>query len=156
MRWQQKAKYVAIANKCFIMSPCQTSLSDCNWTRNQNHLAHNSLLTQQFGQWLSVRFRAKWFWVRVQLQSLKLQISRLLRARSSLTFRQLQCGFTVKRVRDMTRRYSHMTPPLLTPYHGKNAICGWCNKRPTRYTPINRAIEIFHQGNLFEGENVYE
>ena len=42
------------------------NLSDCNWTRTH-----------------------KWFWVRVQLQSLKLQISRLLRARSSLTFRQL-------------------------------------------------------------------
>ena len=31
----------------------------------------------------------KWLWVRIQLQSLNLQISRLLRARSSLTFRQL-------------------------------------------------------------------
>ena len=38
---------------------------------------------------LSVCLRTKWFWVRVQLQSLKLQISHLLRARSSLTFRQL-------------------------------------------------------------------
>ena len=37
-------------------------------------------------KWLSVRLRTKWFWVRVQLQSFKLQISRLLRARSSLTF----------------------------------------------------------------------
>ena len=33
--------------------------------------------------------KTKWFWVRVQLQSLHLQISGLLRARSSLTFRQL-------------------------------------------------------------------
>ena len=41
-------------------------------------------------KWLSVRLRTKWLWVRVQLQSLHLQISRLLRARSSLTFRQLQ------------------------------------------------------------------
>ena len=40
--------------------------------------------------WLSVCLRTKWFWVRVQLQSLHLQISRLLRARSSMTFRQLQ------------------------------------------------------------------
>ena len=31
----------------------------------------------------------KWFWVGVQLQSVKLQILRLLRARSSLTFTQL-------------------------------------------------------------------
>ena len=39
--------------------------------------------------WFSVRLRTKWFWVSVQLQSLKLQISQLLRARSSWTFRQL-------------------------------------------------------------------
>ena len=41
-------------------------------------------------KWLSVRLRSKWLWVRVQLQSLKLQISRLFQARSSLTFRQLE------------------------------------------------------------------
>ena len=41
-------------------------------------------------KWLSVRLRTKWFWVRVKLQSLHLQISRLLRARSSVTLRQLQ------------------------------------------------------------------
>ena len=36
---------------------------------------------------MSVRLWTKWLWVQVQLQSLKLHISRLLRARSSLTFR---------------------------------------------------------------------
>ena len=42
-------------------------------------------------KWLSVRLRAKVLVVvRVQLQSLKLQISRLFQARSSFTFRQLQ------------------------------------------------------------------
>ena len=40
-------------------------------------------------KWLSVRLRTKWLWVQFLLQSLKLQISRLLRARSSLKFRQL-------------------------------------------------------------------
>ena len=40
-------------------------------------------------KWLSVRLQTKWFWARVQLQSLKFQVSRLLRARSSLTIRQL-------------------------------------------------------------------
>ena len=40
-------------------------------------------------KWLSVRLRIKWLWVRIPLQSLKLRISRLFRARSSLTFRQL-------------------------------------------------------------------
>ena len=41
-------------------------------------------------KWLSVRLRTKVVVVRVQLQSLKLQISRLFQARSSFTFRQLQ------------------------------------------------------------------
>ena len=63
-------------------------LSDCNWTRTQNHLVLKRTLNH-LAKWLSVRLRTKWFWVRVQLQSLHLQISRLLRARSSLTFRQL-------------------------------------------------------------------
>ena len=35
-----------------------------------------------FAKWLSVRLRTKWMWVPVQLQSLKLQILRLFRARS--------------------------------------------------------------------------
>ena len=40
-------------------------------------------------RWLSVRLWTNWFWVWVQLQSLELQISCLLRARSSLTFGKL-------------------------------------------------------------------
>ena len=51
-------------------------------TAQLNHLAN-------LPKWLSVRLRTKWLWVRVPLQSLNLQIWRLLRARSSLTFRQL-------------------------------------------------------------------
>ena len=49
------------------------------------HLNHLASLTK----WLSVRLWTKWWLVRAQLQSLKLQISRLLRAMTSLTFRQL-------------------------------------------------------------------
>ena len=41
-------------------------------------------------KWLSVHLWTKWLWVWAQLQSLKLQILRLLWARSSLTFRELQ------------------------------------------------------------------
>ena len=41
------------------------SLSDCNWTRTQNHLVRKKHSTI----WLSVRLRTKWFRVRVQLQS---------------------------------------------------------------------------------------
>ena len=39
-------------------------------------------------KWSSVRLRTKSLWVRITLLSLKLQIWRLLRARSSLTFKQ--------------------------------------------------------------------
>ena len=92
------------------------SLSDCNWTWTYNHLVHKWILNHEaklakwlscvkctiqisthkqlnhlasLAKWLSVHLWTKWLWVRVQLQSLKLQISRLFQARSSLTFRQL-------------------------------------------------------------------
>ena len=42
------------------------SLSDCNWTRIQNHLVHKR------AKWLSVHLQTKWFWVQVQLQSLNI------------------------------------------------------------------------------------
>ena len=51
-------------------------------TAHLNHLA-------SLDKCSSVRLRTKWLCVRVQLQSLNLQIWRCLRARSSLTFRQL-------------------------------------------------------------------
>ena len=71
----------------------------CTWhvrTYSQMHRTykysqHSSIIWPVWlNDWVSVRLRTKWLWVRVQLQSLKLHISRLLRARSSLTFRQLQ------------------------------------------------------------------
>ena len=50
-----------------------------------------------------------WLWVRIALLSLKLQIWCLLRARSFLTFRQtIECGFTLKLVRDMIITYSQI------------------------------------------------
>ena len=93
-------------------------LANCNWTQTQNHSVLKRTLNHlvKLAKWLSrilstylygaldsmflschvdvlgqlsVRLRTKWFWVRVQLQSFHLQISHLLRARSSLTFRQL-------------------------------------------------------------------
>ena len=51
--------------------------------RTVNHLAKLASLAK----WLSAPLQTKWLWVRLLLQSLKLQISRLFRARSSLTFR---------------------------------------------------------------------
>ena len=67
---------------------------DCNGTRTHNHLVRKRTLNHlaklaSLAKWLSVLLRTKWLWVRVPLQSLNLQIWRLLRARSSLTFRQL-------------------------------------------------------------------
>ena len=70
------------------------NLIHCNWTRTHTHLVRKRTLNHlaklaSLAKWLSVRLRTRWLWVRVQLQSLKLQISCLLLARSSLTFRQL-------------------------------------------------------------------
>ena len=39
--------------------------------------------------WLTVCLQTKWLWIRIPLQSLKCQVSRLFRARSSLIYRQL-------------------------------------------------------------------
>ena len=58
-------------------------------------------------KWLSFCLPTKWLWVWIMLLSLKLKIWCLLRARSSLTFRQtIECGFTLKLVRDMIITYS--------------------------------------------------
>ena len=58
------------------------------WYRKvlKTHLIHLVCLAKC----LSVRLQTKWLWVRVKLQLLKLYITRLLRPKSSLTFRQLQ------------------------------------------------------------------
>ena len=64
-------------------------------------------IVASLAKWLSVRLRTKWLWVRIPLLSLKLQIWRLLRAWSSLTFRQTtECRFTLKLIRDMIITYS--------------------------------------------------
>ena len=62
----------------------------------QSNASCIQVLTTQFNhlesltKWLDVRLWTKWLWIRIPLQSLNLQIWRLLRARSSFTFRQLQ------------------------------------------------------------------
>ena len=61
----------------------------CNGTRTHNHLVCKPTL-KHLAKWMSVCLRTKWLWVRVQLQSLKLEISRLFRTRGSLIFKQLQ------------------------------------------------------------------
>ena len=67
-----------------------------------NHLA-------SFKKWLSIRLRTKWLLVQIFWLSLKVQISRLFRARSSLTFRQtIDCKLTLKLASDMIITYSQM------------------------------------------------
>ena len=46
------------------------NLSDCNWTRTQNHLVRNGTLNH-LAKWLSVCLQTKWLWVRDKLQLLK-------------------------------------------------------------------------------------
>ena len=53
-------------------------------------LNHNSLLTKLNAYGCNgIRLQTKWLCVSIPLQSLKFQISRLLRAKSPFTFRQL-------------------------------------------------------------------
>ena len=42
------------------------------------NLIVNFLMTTTLAKWLSVRLQSKWLWVRIPLQSFKLQISHLL------------------------------------------------------------------------------
>ena len=72
----------------------QKDTSDCNEARTHNRLVrkptHNHLVKLAIlAKWLSIHLQTKWLGVRVLLHSRKLQISRLFRERSSLTFRQL-------------------------------------------------------------------
>ena len=67
-----------------------------------------------FAKWLSIRLQTMWTWVGISLLSLKLQVWCMLRARSSLTFRQtIECGFTLKLVHDMIITYSQLNFPNL-------------------------------------------
>ena len=68
--------------------------SDCNGTQTHNHSVYKRTLNHSanlasLAKWFSVPLGTKWLWVRVPLQSLKPQISRMFWARSSLTFRKL-------------------------------------------------------------------
>ena len=101
----------AFKEETYISDNC---FCDKNEIRTHNHfLVHKRTLNHlaklaKLAKWLSVRLRTKWLWVPILLLSLKLQVWRLLRARSSLTFRQtIECGFTLKLVRDMIKTYSH-------------------------------------------------
>ena len=72
-------------------------------------LFFSSFSLANLAKWLCVCWRTKWLCVRIPLLSLKLQIWCLLWARSSVTFRQtIECGFTLKLIRDMIITHSQM------------------------------------------------
>ena len=80
----------------------------CSWRDKLIILQTLNRQAKIFSSRSSVRLLTKWLWVRIPLLSLKLQIWRLPRARSSLTFRlTIEWGFTLKSVRDMIMTYSH-------------------------------------------------
>ena len=49
-----------------------TVFEHASWTRTQNNLFRKRTLNHlvSLAKWVSVRLRTKWFWVRLQLQSL--------------------------------------------------------------------------------------
>ena len=107
-------------------------LSDSNEIRIHKHLVRKRTLVYElsasFAKWLSVRLRTKSLWVRILLLSLKLQIWCVLGARSSLTFRQtIECGFTLKLVRDMMISYSknflHLTANAPLIFYFESLFC---------------------------------
>ena len=59
--------------------------SDCNGNQTHNHSVYKRTLNHSF----TIPLETNWLWVRVPLQSLKPQISRMFWAWSSLTFRKL-------------------------------------------------------------------
>ena len=85
----------AIKNDSLIslstMKDICSKLSDCNGAWIHNHLVRKRTLNHlaSLAKWLNIHLWTKWLCLWVSLQSLKLQISHLFRARSSLAFRQL-------------------------------------------------------------------
>ena len=88
--------------------------SDCNGTRTHNqlvrkqtlnHLAKLANSVKMIG--LSVRLRTKWLWLRVPLQSLNFRFPACFEQGLSWhSGNYIECGFTVKCVRDMMKTYS--------------------------------------------------
>ena len=98
----------------------------------QKHLSSHALIhltdkireqckLASLAKWLCVCLRTKWLWVRVQLQSLKLQISHQLQARSSLTFRQLYSVWIHYEIKTKTKAKIHSKTHA---GHDKNTQCG--------------------------------
>ena len=79
---------------CILIFRGKKPLSDCNITQN------TAQSFASLAKWLSVRLRTNWLWVRVPLQSLILDIQATV-----------ECGFTLKLVRDMIKAHYQMHRP---------------------------------------------
>ena len=91
-------------------------------------MSRNFLLKAGVIRWLSFHLWTKWMWVRILLLSLKLQVWRLLRAWSSLIFRQTAwCGFTLKLVGGMIITYSQMQCTDMYSKHSSIIWLVWLN-----------------------------
>ena len=66
--------------------------------RTLNHLARLAKRLTSLAKWLSVHLQTKWFRVRIHLQSLELQVLRLLQAEFPDIQTTTEFGFTVKSV----------------------------------------------------------
>ena len=77
--------YLYVAFNCMFLS-CHVLVLE--WISDK-YSQHISIIWPVWLNCLSVRLQTKWLWFWVPLQSLKLQISRLFWARSSLTLRHL-------------------------------------------------------------------
>ena len=102
------SKLLFLRKKSHIIS-WRRKLNDQKWLQGGSNPKSLSSATNN-QPWLNVHLRTKWLWVRVPLQSLKLQIFHLFGERSSLPFRQItiECGFTLKHVRDMIRTFNKL------------------------------------------------
>ena len=70
-------------------------------------MSRTRFMIKTYSQWLSVPLWTKWLWIRVQMQSLKLQYLHLLWAKSPLTFGYYRVD-SLKRVREMIKIYTQM------------------------------------------------
>ena len=102
--WKSKPEYNSTSLLiCHARIFFRFTAIDSNQIRTHNHLVRKRALS--LAKWLNVRLRSKWLWVRI---SFKLQIWRLLRVKSSLTFMQtIECKFTLKLIRSMIIKYSY-------------------------------------------------
>ena len=84
--------------------------SDCNWTRTQNHLVLKQTLNYLANHLAKLKYLAKLDFAPVSSKEfLDIQAT-------------IECGFTLKRVRDMTRIYRHMMGSYLRQINVQNAL----------------------------------